>query len=58
MKQKYPSVETNIKVDFDQMESKHIISAAVNEQDPLALMVVHKFLQILGVETGNLALET
>mmetsp|Transcript_5676 Transcript_5676/g.5177 ORF Transcript_5676/g.5177 Transcript_5676/m.5177 type:complete len:133 (-) Transcript_5676:7-405(-) len=42
---------------FDQIDSKMIIKAACEGNDPLCLKVVDKFIEIFGVEAGNFALK-
>jgi|TARA_B110000285_G_C15047331_1_gene575039 glucokinase len=66
MKEKHPSLEVVLEKDtkfgkakkFDDIESKDIISLAINHNDPLCMKVVEKFTENYGTETGNLALKT
>jgi len=41
----------------DQIESKHVITAAIEQKDPLCMLVVQKFIEILAIETGNFAMK-
>lgn len=66
MKEKYKNLEVVLEKEtkygkaknFDDIESKDIISLAINHKDPLCMKVVEKFTEIYGTETGNLALKT
>jgi glucokinase len=66
MKEKHTSLEAVLEKDtqfgkakkFDDIESKDIISLAINHKDPLCMKVVEKFTENYGTETGNLALKT
>jgi len=60
LKEKNPNLALILETeDFtkDQIESKHIIEAAIKQKDPLCMLVVDKFIQILAVETGNFAMK-
>lgn len=66
MKEKHSNLEVVLEKDtqfgkaknFDDIESKDIISLAINHNDPLCMKVVEKFTEIYGTEAGNLALKT
>ena len=42
----------------DEIESKDIITAGVEQKDPLCMKVVKKFTEIFAVEAGDFALKT
>ncbi len=57
----YPDLEKILEkdgTDFNQIDSKMIIKAAIERKDPLCMKVVEKFIEMLGVEVGNFALKT
>lgn len=60
MAKKFPNLEKVLEKDknFDEIESKDIISCAMKTKDPLCMKVVEKFTENFGTETGNLALKT
>ena len=66
MKEKHSNLEVVLEKDskfgkgkkFDDIESKDIISLAINHNDPLCMKVVEKFTENYGTEVGNLALKT
>ena len=58
---KNPELERTLEkegVNFNQITSHLIVDLAMKKKDPLCLMVVQKFTEILGVEVGNAALKT
>lgn len=68
MKTQHPTLVAHLEKDsadgktkakaFDDIESKDIISFAMQSKDPLCMKVVEKFTENFGTETGNLALKT
>ena len=66
MKTKYPDLKCILEEEGylekpltpDEINSHHVISAAMQKDDELCMHVVKKFTEIYAVETGNFALKT
>jgi len=60
MKERHKELDSVLEkeMEFDAIESYHIIEAGMKKKDPLCMKVIDKFTALLGQECGNMALKT